>query len=79
MGYESALNPFLFAVVMDKLTVRSVCLQMTRSIVRVGSRWKRAWRGGEKVSTAKTAYMCVNERQTGVRVKVDDFKYLGSL
>lgn len=34
-------------------------------------------RRGLEVSRSKGEYMCVNERQTGVTVKMDELRYLG--
>lgn len=52
-----------------------------RSIVGVGSRRKRAWKGGER-KEGKSEYMSLNERETDIIVRmrlgevvtVDEFK-----
>ena len=74
----SALSPFLFAMVMDKLTgeVRQespwnmmfaddivICSENKEQVERSLERWRYAFeRRGTKVSRRKTEYMCMNER-----------------
>ncbi|KAI5090362.1 epoxide hydrolase 1 [Silurus meridionalis] len=76
---ESALSPFLFAVVMDRLTdeVRQespwtmmfaddivICGESREQVKKSLERWRYALeRRGMKVSRSKTEYMCVNERE----------------
>ena len=86
----SALNPFLFAVIMDRLTdeVRReppwtmlfaddiVIFEETREEVeqRLES-WKCALeRRGMKVSRSKTEYLCINEGNDDETVKMEDKK-----
>ncbi|KAI5089302.1 histone H4 transcription factor [Silurus meridionalis] len=75
----SALSPFLFAVVMDRLTdeVRQespwtmmfaddivICCESREQVEKSLERWRYALeRRGMKVSRSKTEYMCVNERE----------------
>ena len=75
----SALSPFLFAVVMDRLTdeVRQespwtmmfaddivICGESRGQVEKSLERWRYALeRRGMKVSRSKTEYMCVNERE----------------
>ncbi|KAI5624580.1 hypothetical protein C0J50_15862 [Silurus asotus] len=75
----SALSPFLFAVVMDRLTdeVRQespwtmmfaddivICGESREQVEKSLERWRYALeRRGMKVSRSKTEYMCVNERE----------------
>ncbi|KAI5106337.1 hypothetical protein C0J45_4034 [Silurus meridionalis] len=75
----SALSPFLFAVVMDRLTdeVRQespwtimfaddivICGESGEQVEKSLERWRYALeRRGMKVSRSKTEYMCVNERE----------------
>ncbi len=99
----SALSPFLFAMVMDRLTdgIREeppwtmmflddiVMCSESREQVEVSlERWRFALeRRGMKVSRSKTEYMCINGREGSRTVqlqgadvmKVDEFKYLGSV
>ena len=74
----SALSPFLFAMVMDRLTdeVRQespwtmmfaddivICSESREQVEENLERWRYALeRRGMKVSRSKTEYMCVNER-----------------
>ena len=74
----SALSPFLFAMVMDRLTdeVRQespwnmtftddivICSESKKQVERSLERWRYAIeRKGMKVNRSKTEYMCVNER-----------------
>ncbi|KAI5628469.1 receptor tyrosine-protein kinase erbB-3 precursor [Silurus asotus] len=75
----SALSPFLFAVVMDRLTdeVRQespwimmfaddivICCKSREQVEESLERWRYALeRRGMKLSRSKTEYMCVNERE----------------
>ncbi|KAI5102802.1 polycomb group RING finger protein 5-A [Silurus meridionalis] len=75
----SALSPFLFAVVMDRLTdeVRQkspwtmmfvvdivICGESREQVDKSLERWRYALeRRGMRVSRSKTEYMCVNERE----------------
>ncbi|KAI5625322.1 hypothetical protein C0J50_15181 [Silurus asotus] len=75
----SALSPFLFAVVMDRLTdeVRQespwtmmfaddivICCESREQVEKSLERWRYALeRRGMKLSRSKTEYMCVNERE----------------
>ena len=98
----SALSPFLFAIVMDRLTdeVRQespwtmmfaddivICGDTRQDVEGELERWRYALeRRGMKVSRSKTEYMCVNEREGGEVVhlqdaevaRVEEFKYLGA-
>ncbi|KAK3542797.1 hypothetical protein QTP70_003002 [Hemibagrus guttatus] len=98
----SALSPFLFAIVMDQLSeeVRQespwtmmfaddivICSESREQVEENLERWRFALeRRGMKVSSSKTEYMCVNEREGSGTVrlqgeevkKVQEFKYLGS-
>ncbi|KAK2879894.1 hypothetical protein Q8A73_023706 [Channa argus] len=98
----SALSPFLFALVMDRLTdeVRQespwtmmfaddivICSESREQVEENLESWRSALENrGMKLSRSKTEYMCVNERDPGGMVrlqeaevkKVQDFKYLGS-
>lgn len=76
---ESALSPFLFASVMDRLTdeVRQespwtmffaddivICSESRQQLEENLERWRFALqRRGMKVSRSKTEYMCVNKRE----------------
>ena len=80
----SALSPFLFAMVMDRLTdeVRQesswnmmfaddivICSESKEQVERSLERWRYALeRRGMKVSRSKTEYLCVNERGDGETV-----------
>ena len=82
----SALNPFLFAVLMDRLTdeVRLespwnmlfaddivICERSREQAEESLERWRNALeRRGMRISRDKTEYLCLN---------VDEFKYLGSM
>uniref|UniRef100_A0A8C4T634 ribonuclease H n=1 Tax=Erpetoichthys calabaricus TaxID=27687 RepID=A0A8C4T634_ERPCA len=75
----SALNPFLFAMAMDRLTdeIRQespctmmfaddivICSDSREQVEKILERWRYALeRRGMKVSRNKTEYMCVNERE----------------
>ncbi|KAI5608993.1 methyltransferase-like protein 17, mitochondrial isoform X2 [Silurus asotus] len=76
---RSALSPFLFAVVMDRLKdeVRQespwtimfvddivICGESSEQVEKILERWRYALeRRGMKVSRSKTEFMCVNERE----------------
>ncbi|XP_062866594.1 uncharacterized protein LOC134329279, partial [Trichomycterus rosablanca] len=82
----SALSPFLFALVMDRLTdeVRQespwtmmfaddivICGENREQVEDNLERWRYALeRRGMKVSRSKTEYMCVNGRETGGTVRL---------
>ena len=82
----SALSPFLFAVLMDRLTdgVRQdspwnmmfaddivICGETREEVEASLERWRYALeRRGMKVSRSKTEYMCVNERGDGNRIQM---------
>uniref|UniRef100_A0A3B3BTI6 ribonuclease H n=1 Tax=Oryzias melastigma TaxID=30732 RepID=A0A3B3BTI6_ORYME len=82
----SALSPFLFAMVMDRLTdeVRQespwtmmfaddivICSESREQVEVELERWRFALeRRGMKVSRSKTEYMCVNERNQSGRVRL---------
>ena len=82
----SALSPFLFAMMMDRLTdeVRQesqwtmmfaddivICSERKEQVERSLERWRYALeRRGMKVSRSKTEYMCVNERGDGETVEL---------
>ena len=86
----SSLSPFLFAVIMDRLTdeVRReppwtmlfaddiVILEETREEVeRRLKSWKyELERRGMKVSRSKTEYLCINGRHKNETVKMEDKK-----
>ncbi|KAF7708178.1 hypothetical protein HF521_017235, partial [Silurus meridionalis] len=75
----SALSPFLFAVVMDRLTDKFrqespwtmmfvddivICGESSEQVEKSLERWRYMLeRRGMKVSRSKTEYMCVNERE----------------
>ncbi|KAJ8363293.1 hypothetical protein SKAU_G00121240 [Synaphobranchus kaupii] len=77
----SALSPFLFAMVMDRLTdeVRQespwtmmfaddivICSESREQVEEILEKWRYALeRRGMKVSRRKTEYMCVNGREDG--------------
>lgn len=97
-----ALSHFLFVMVVDRLTdeVRQespyimtftehtvICSESREQVEESLERWRHALeRRGIKVSGSKTEYMCVDEREMGVTiklegvviVKIDEFKYLES-
>ena len=79
----SALSPFLFAMVMDRLTdeVRQesswnmmfddivICSESKEQVERTLERWRYALeKRGMKVSSSKTECMCVNEKGDGETV-----------
>ncbi|KAK3562277.1 hypothetical protein QTP86_033344 [Hemibagrus guttatus] len=83
---ESALSPFLFAIVMDQLSeeVRQespwsmmfaddivICSESREQVEENLERWRFALeRRGMKVSRSKTEYMCVNEREGSGTVRL---------
>ncbi|KAK3518525.1 hypothetical protein QTP70_001508 [Hemibagrus guttatus] len=83
---ESALSPFLFAIVMDQLSeeVRQespwtmmfaddivICSESREQVEENLDRWRFALeRRGMKVSRSKTEYMCVNEREGSGTVRL---------
>ncbi|KAK3573200.1 hypothetical protein QTP86_015121, partial [Hemibagrus guttatus] len=83
---ESALSPFLFAMVMDQLSeeVRQespwtmmfaddivICSESREQVEENLERWRLALeRRGMKVSRSKTEYMCVNERDGSGTVRL---------
>ena len=86
----SALSPFLFAVIMDRLTdeVRRkspwtmlfaddivICKETREEVERRLECWRYALeRRGMKVSRSKTEYLCVNGRNDKETVKMEDTK-----
>ncbi|XP_065658457.1 uncharacterized protein LOC136082969 [Hydra vulgaris] len=82
----SALSPFLFVIVMDRLTdeVRQespwtmmfaddivICSESREQVEVNLERWRYALESrGMKVSRSKTEYMCVNERADGGQVQL---------
>ncbi|XP_065642625.1 uncharacterized protein LOC136074248 [Hydra vulgaris] len=82
----SSLSPFLFAIVMDRLTdeVRQespwtmmfaddivICSESREQVEVNLERWRYALESrGMKVSRSKTEYMCVNERADGGKVQL---------
>uniref|UniRef100_A0A3B3I9A4 ribonuclease H n=1 Tax=Oryzias latipes TaxID=8090 RepID=A0A3B3I9A4_ORYLA len=82
----SALSPFLFAMLMDRLTdeVRQespwtmmfaddivICSESREQVEEQLERWRFALeRRGMKVSRSKTEYMCLNERDQGKSVRL---------
>ena len=87
---ESAFCPFLFAVIMDRLTdkVRReppwtmlfsddivICEETREEVERRLESWKYALERREmKVSRSKTKYLCINGENTDKRVKMEDAK-----
>ena len=85
---ESALSPFLFAVIMDRLTdeVRReppwtilfaddivICKETREKVERRLEFWRYALeRRGTKVSKSKTEYLCVNGKNNKETVKMED-------
>ena len=85
----SALNPFLFAVIMDRLTdeVRReppwtmlfgddiVICEETKELEQRLESWRYALkRRGMKVSKSKTEYLCINGGNDDDTVKMEDTK-----
>ena len=86
----SALSPFLFPVIMDRLTdeVRRespwtmlfaddivICEETRDEVERRLESWKYALEGrGMKVSRSKTEYLCINEGNDDKTVKMEDIK-----
>ena len=86
----SALNPFLFAVIMDRLTdeVRReppwtmlfadnivICEETREEVEQKLESWKFALeRRGMKVSRSKTEYLCINGGNDDKTVKMEDTK-----
>ena len=86
----SALSPFLFAVIMDRLTneVRReppwtmlfaddnvICEETRKEVERRLESWKYALeRRGMKVSRSKTEYLCINGGNDDETVKMEDAK-----
>ena len=86
----SVLSPFLFAVIMDRLTdvVRReplwtmlfaddilICEETREEVVQRLESWRYALvRRGMKVSRSKTEYLCINGGNDKETVKMDDTK-----
>ena len=86
----SALNPFLFAVILDRLTdeVRReppwtmlfaddivICEETRKKVERRLESWRYALeRTGMKVSRSKTKYLCINGGNDDETVKMEDAK-----
>ena len=86
----SALSPFLFAVIMDRLTdeVRReqpwtmlfandivICEETREEVEQRIECWRYALeRRGMKVSKSKTKYLCINGRNNDKTVKMEDTK-----
>ena len=86
----SALSPFLFAVIMDRLMdeVRReppwtmlfaddivICKETRKEVERRLESWKYALeRRGMKVSRSKTKYLCINGRNDDETLKMEDAK-----
>ena len=86
----SALSPFLFAVIMERLTdkVRReppwtmlfaddivICEETRKELERRLESWKYALeRRGMKVNRSKTEYLCINEGNDDETVKMEDTK-----
>ena len=86
----SALSPFLFAVIMDRLTdeVRTeppwtmlfaddnvICEETREEMEQRLESWRYALkRRGMKVSRSKTEYLCINEGNDDETVKMEDTK-----
>ena len=87
---ESVLRPFLFAVIMDRLTdeIRReppwtmlfaddivICEETKEEVEQRLESWKYALeRRGMKVSRSKTEYLCINGRNDDETVKMEDAK-----
>ena len=86
----SALSPFLFAMIMDRLTdeVRKespwtmlfadnivICEETKEEVERRLETWRYALeRRGMKISRSKTEYLCINEGNADETVKMEDTK-----
>ena len=86
----SALSPFLFAVIMDRLTdeVRReppwttlfadnivICVETKEEVERRVESWKYALERREmKLSRSRTEYMCINEGNDKETVKMENTK-----
>ena len=86
----SALSPFLFSVIMDRLTdeVRRkppwtmlfaddivICEETRKEVARRLEFWRYALeRSGMKVSRSKTKYLCINDGNDNETVKMEDTK-----
>ena len=85
----SALSPFLFAVIMDRLTdevrreppwtmlfadVIVICEEAREEVERRLESWKYALERGMKVSRLKTKYLCINGGNDDEKVKMEDTK-----
>ena len=86
----SALSPFLFAVIIDRLTneVRReppwtmlfaddivICEEIREEVERRLESWRYALeRRGMKVSRSKTKYFCINEGNDNETIKMEDTK-----
>ena len=83
----SALSPFLFAVIMDKVKREPpwtmlfadyivICEETREEVERRLESWKYALeRRGMKVSRSKTEYLCINGGNDKETVKLEDTKY----
>ena len=84
-----ALSPFLFAVMMDRLTdeVRKeppwtmlfaddivICEETKEEVERRLECWRYAWERRMKVSRSKTEYLCINGGNDDETVKIEDTK-----
>ena len=86
----SALSPFLFAVIMDRLTAEVrreppctmlfaddivICEETREKVERRLEFWRYALeRRGMKVNRSKTEYLCINEGNDKETVKMEDTK-----
>ena len=85
----SALSPFLFAVIMDRLTneVRReppwtmlfaddivICEETREEVEWRLESWRYALERGLKISRSKTEYLCINEGNDDETVKMEDTK-----
>ena len=85
----SALSPFLFAVIMDRLTdeVRReppwmmlfaddivICEETREDVESKLESWRYALERGMKVSRSKTEYLCINGGNDDETVKMEDTK-----
>ena len=83
----SALSPYLFAVIMDRLTGEPtwktlfaydimICEETRKGVERRLESWRYAMEKREmKVSRSKTEYLCINGRNDDKTVKMEDKKY----